>query len=358
MATTVPRSQMPLGWKLLGDNGRMEQRWARWLQQFTDGLPPAGAGYVIDGTASTNPTTMFQGPDANKGSSPAPYSIYFAPDSGQIYTVVGGTYVSQLPAFTGDVTKPVHSTVLTLPNINPASGTFGDGSTIPVITTNAKGQIINVTTVPVAVSGLSPSGPDYSVQFNLGGVFANAPGFVYVPTQSRLYTTNLSIDGSIGFTNPQVTLNNLFATSVKGDIKTYNGTNVVSLPVGTDGQVLTADSTAADGLSWQTPEPHEIPFAFGDVIPKLLFMCPPNKVIYSVEIIMKVAFDDVTSTLQVGDTTTVDSLMAADQNAPYIASTFSTSPRVFYGTSTQIELTINAGTSTQGSGLLVINVQR
>ena len=46
-------------------------------------------------------------------------------------------------------------------------------------------------------------------------------------------------------------LANPFTT--KGDILVDNGTAPVRLPVGTNGQVLTADSTQADGVAWETP---------------------------------------------------------------------------------------------------------
>lgn len=41
--------------------------------------------------------------------------------------------------------------------------------------------------------------------------------------------------------------------TTKGDIFVYNGSIVVRLPVGTNGQVLAADSATATGLSWVTP---------------------------------------------------------------------------------------------------------
>lgn len=38
----------------------------------------------------------------------------------------------------------------------------------------------------------------------------------------------------------------------KGDILTHDGTNLVKLPVGLDGQVLISDSSSAEGLKWNT----------------------------------------------------------------------------------------------------------
>ena len=42
---------------------------------------------------------------------------------------------------------------------------------------------------------------------------------------------------------------------MKGDLLVYKGEgNVVRLPVGTNGQVLTADSSSEFGVKWVTPE--------------------------------------------------------------------------------------------------------
>lgn len=43
------------------------------------------------------------------------------------------------------------------------------------------------------------------------------------------------------------------ALTTKGDVYVYNGTTIVRLPVGTNGQVLTANSATATGLEWVTP---------------------------------------------------------------------------------------------------------
>jgi hypothetical protein len=43
------------------------------------------------------------------------------------------------------------------------------------------------------------------------------------------------------------------ALTTKGDIYVYNGSTIVRLPIGTNGQVLTADSSTATGLAWVTP---------------------------------------------------------------------------------------------------------
>lgn len=47
--------------------------------------------------------------------------------------------------------------------------------------------------------------------------------------------------------------------TTKGQILTHNGVATLPLNVGTDGQVLTADSTAAEGVAWKT-SPHILAF--------------------------------------------------------------------------------------------------
>lgn len=58
-------------------------------------------------------------------------------------------------------------------------------------------------------------------------------------------------------------------TTTKGDLVVHNGTKNVRLPVGTDGQILTADSSSPTGLSYTDPTAIEnkIPQYYSD---------PPN----------------------------------------------------------------------------------
>ena len=149
MATT-PRTQIPLKLEFLGRDNKLTQPWAFYFDTLNSSLPPQGSGYVIDGTAgTTGATTIFQGPASGRGANPTANSIYIADDTGSIYTVSGGQWQEQSAALTGDVTKPAHSHITTLVNVNANVGTFGDGSNIPVITVNAKGLITGVTSVPI-----------------------------------------------------------------------------------------------------------------------------------------------------------------------------------------------------------------
>ena len=158
MATT-PRTQIPLKLEFLGRDNKLTQPWAFYFDTLNSSLPPSGSGYVIDGTAgTTGATTIFQGPASGRGANPTANSIYIADDTGAIYTVSGGQWQEQSAALTGDVTKPAHSHITTLVNVNANVGTFGDGSNIPVITVNAKGLITGVTSVPIIAPPLALPG--------------------------------------------------------------------------------------------------------------------------------------------------------------------------------------------------------
>src|SRR3990167_2978567 len=57
-------------------------------------------------------------------------------------------------------------------------------------------------------------------------------------------------DGGTGQTTQTAAFDALTPTTTKGDIIVENGTNAVRLAVGTNNNILTADSTAATGIKW------------------------------------------------------------------------------------------------------------
>lgn len=61
--------QIPLHYDIVGADGKMNQQWAFWFQQFINNLPPSGTSFVINGDNPTQPPTqtLFQGPDGAKG---------------------------------------------------------------------------------------------------------------------------------------------------------------------------------------------------------------------------------------------------------------------------------------------------
>ena len=237
MSTTGPRSQIPLNRAIVDNNGMLTVPWSFWFQSQNAGLPPAGAGYVIDGSASQVTMTLFQGVDSQKGTPQNGY-IFFALDTNKTYVSVANQWVLQDPAYSGDVTKSAGSTVLSLQNVFGSPGTYGSSTQTPVITIDSKGRITGLSLQNV-VATPQPAGSSGEIQFNNGGILGGTLGVTYsVPSQSLV------------FANPQATINNLSPLIAKGDIMTRDTANTTRLPVGINGQILIADSAANVGLTW------------------------------------------------------------------------------------------------------------
>lgn len=222
---------------MVDSKGMITVPWSFWFQSQNAGLPPAGAGYVVDGSASQVTMTLFQGVDSMKGTPQNGY-IYFALDTNKTYVSTGGNWVLQDPAYTGDVTKSAGSTVLSLANVFSSPGTYGSATQTPILTIDSKGRITNLSFQQV-VATPQPVGLSGQLQFNNGGVLGATAGITYVSSSQSLF-----------FTNPQATINNLSPLIAKGDIMTRDTANTTRLPVGINGQILIANSAANVGLTW------------------------------------------------------------------------------------------------------------
>lgn len=157
---------------------------------------------------------------------------------------------SQMPAFSGDISTPVGSTVATLATVNAEPGACGDATHVCGLTTNAKGLV--TAQAPVAISGVgggTPAGADSAVEFNNAGAFGgDASNFSYNAQTHTLTTFNLTIGGicagcpSGGFANPMTAAGDLIAAGAAGAAQ--------RIPAGADGTVLTMTSGAP---AWTMP---------------------------------------------------------------------------------------------------------
>lgn len=103
----------------------------------------------------------------------------------------------------------------------------------------------------------------------------------------------------------------------------------------------------------------EINFAFGDATPAPVVTALAGKLIYGVQLHIKVPFDGAGAALVVGDAVQANRLMAANENDVLSVGSNTTSPAYAYAVNTQILLGITPGAgATQGSGLLVISIQQ
>lgn len=183
---------------------------------------------------------------------PNPGDIYYALDTNKTYVTINGQWVLQSPEFTGDVLIAQSTTTTTLATVNPAPGVYGSATSIPVITVDAKGRVTSAYSSPISPSAPLAAGPLNSIQFNSGGFLDGSATLTYDSTGDILYFNNAYVTGTMAFANRTPTFNNLTPQTTTGDLIGFDGTDAVRIPVGTNGQVLMADSTEPAGVKWTT----------------------------------------------------------------------------------------------------------
>ena len=293
------QSQIPLQFAWIDSQGRLSQAAAFWLQQLQNSI---NANTSSAENAAANPTIISLSGD------------------------VSGSGAASIP------------TVLS--TVNTAPGTYGSPSTVPVITVDSKGRVISVIQEPISTpSGGTtlPAGSNGQIQYNSGGIFGAASALTYNDSTGVLATHSAAIDNQITFTIPSRTLNNLLPAQAS------NG-----------GKVLSTDGTNAvwvEGLS------NEFIFNYGDATPKLLMTVPAGKMVLSIVIYITTGFNGSDATISIGDASNYSSLVASTDTNIGSESNWTITPGVYFGSDTEIFLTINASGSTQGSGLIVLQIQ-
>lgn len=157
---------------------------------------------TVTGYGITNAVTNLEGlpsVQANVAASrPAASTVgrvYLATDTRTLSYDTGSAWNTITPALTGDATRAVGTTVLTLANVNTNVGTWGTTTSVPVVTVNAKGLVTGVSNA-VIVNDITLTGD------------ATGSGITGGNTTVTLATVNSNI-GSFGSNSsvPVVTVN-------------------------------------------------------------------------------------------------------------------------------------------------------
>jgi hypothetical protein len=220
----IPRSQIPLNRALVDETGKVTVPWSFWFQSLNSLAPPPGGAYVIDGSFSTyGQTTLYQGLDITKGSSPANGDVWIAVDTGKIYTEQNGLWQLQTPAYTGDATVAQNTTTILLNSAQPNITSVGILTSLVV---SGNTTLTDVSATNATFSFVSGNG---SGLFDINGanIIGNVPTANFASFAGHANTANTVTDNA----QPNITsVGTLTSLSVAGNanVGNLNATNRVT----------------------------------------------------------------------------------------------------------------------------------
>lgn len=156
----------------------------------------------------------------------------------------------------------------------------------------------------------------------------------------------------------------LMAAQDAASSRSLLGLEALALTAGTAaGNLVQLDSSArlppVDGsqlLNMPTPTRLVHSFAFGDATPATVGTVPAGAMVSGITLTILTPFNGGSPAVTVGDGTTDGRFMAAGQNDPRVAVSYTTSPGEKLPVSTPIRLSITPGSgATAGSGLLIVD---
>lgn len=98
----------------------------------------------------------------------------------------------------------------------------------------------------------------------------------------------------------------------------------------------------------------KVPFQYNNPSPKNVAIVPANAVVSQVDVIVTIPFNDANATLSLGTVANTSLLLNTTDSKPNIAGTYAAMPGQLFVSDTWAVLTINPGSSTTGSGMIVI----
>lgn len=213
-----------------------------WISKIVYPNGDAGAVYAVGDTVTYGGVTWYC-TTANASDTPSTSSTQWAPfDSGtatlagDVTGAVGATTVAKIRGVNVSATTPTTNQVLKFDGTNWAPA--ADAS---------------ATAVTMAGDVTGPSGTSVVVALQGRAVAATAPSDGQAIVWDATGTTWKPATVASGSTSPLTT---------KGDLHTYTTVDA-RLGIGTNGQILTADSTQASGLKWVAPS-YDLPVYIPD----------------------------------------------------------------------------------------------
>lgn len=136
------------------------------------------------------------------------------------------------------ISSEITSINTSITSINSQISTIN--SEITSINSQLSSQASSISTINSEITAINSSISSINTQLS-----SNTTSINTINTEITAINTSL--------TNLQNQINKLDILTAKGDLLTFDGTNYQKLAVGTDGQVLSADSTQPKGIKWTTP---------------------------------------------------------------------------------------------------------
>ena len=129
-----------------------------------------------------------------------------------------------------------------------------------------------------------------------------------------------------------------------------------SIRVAATGIVQSGDlQSAIAALAGASTSGVQVNFAYGDANPVLLMTLPAGKTLVQARVIIRVGMDGVGAGVTVGTSADHEAVVAASQLLPDSPGIYETSPALYAGADTSINLYINPGAGpTAGSGTVIL----